>query len=106
MKDAATTNTVVSLALSGTKTLRFNDVNGDFDNLLFAPAVAPGPQFTGITVDASGNVTLTWTGGGTLQMTTSLTAPVTWTSVTGATSPYIATKASLPGPVVFARIKQ
>jgi hypothetical protein len=106
MKDAATTNTVVSLALSGTKTLRFNDVNGDFDDLLFAPAVAPGPQFTGITVDASGNVTITWTGGGTLQMTTSLTAPVTWTDITPAASPYTVTAASLPGKTVFARIKQ
>ncbi len=106
LKDAATTNTVLSLALSGAQTLRFNSDGGDWDYMLFAPAVSPQPQFTGITVDASGNVTLTWTGGGTLQMTTSLTSPVTWTSVTGATSPYIVTKANLPGPVVFARIKQ
>ncbi len=106
LKDAATTNTVLSLALSGAQTLRFNSDGGDWDYMLFAPAVAPGPQFTGITVSATGDVTITWTGGGTLQMTTSLTSPITWTSVTGATSPYTVTKANLPGPVVFARIKQ
>ena len=104
LKDAATTNTVVSLALSGTKTLRFDSNGGDWDFMLFAPATALPPQFSGITVDASGNVTITWTGGGTLQVTTSLTAPVTWTSVTGATSPYTVTAAQLPGKTVFARI--
>jgi hypothetical protein len=106
MKDAATTNTIVSLALSGTKTLRFNDVNGDFDNLLFAPAGSVAPQITGITVAASGDVTITWTGGGTLQITTSLTAPITWSDITGATSPYTVTAANLPAKTVFARIKQ
>jgi hypothetical protein len=106
MKDAATTNTIVSLALSGTKTLRFNDVNGDFDNLLFAPAGSVAPQITGITVAASGDVTITWAGGGTLQITTSLTAPITWSDITGATSPYTVTAANLPAKTVFARIKQ
>ncbi|MGD0537263.1 MAG: hypothetical protein ABSC03_06415 [Verrucomicrobiota bacterium] len=106
LKDAATTNSIVSLALSGTRTLRFDNNGGDWDFMLFAPAAIELPQFTGITVDASGNVTITWGGGGTLQVTTSLTAPVTWSDVTGATSPYTVTAAQLPGKTVFARIKQ
>jgi hypothetical protein len=106
LKDAAATNSIVSLALSGTRTLRFDSNGGDWDYMLFTPATAAAPKFTGITVDASGNVTITWTGSGTLQVTTSLTAPVTWSDVSGATSPYTVTAAQLPGKTVFARIKQ
>jgi hypothetical protein len=106
MKDAATTNTVVSLALSGTKTLRFNNNGGDFDNLLFAPASEAQPAFTGITVSTTGDVTISWTGGGTLQVTTSLNTPIAWSDIAGATSPYTVTAANLPGKTVFARIKK
>jgi hypothetical protein len=111
------------LTLSGQTTLRYNlplqttnvvggvtnitpGGNGDWDFMLFTPAVASAPQFSGIRVDGSGNVTITWTGGGTLQITTSLTPPVTWTDVTGATSPYTVPAVQLPGKTVFARIKQ
>ncbi len=87
MKDAATTNSIVALDLSGTKTLRFNDRNGDFDYLLFAPAVnGEVPQFTSIKKNADGSITVEWTGGGTLQAAPAVTGP--WQDVTGATSPY------------------
>jgi hypothetical protein len=41
--------------------------------------------FTGIVRNANGSLTLTWTGGGTLQSSPSINGP--WTDVTGATSP-------------------
>jgi hypothetical protein len=41
--------------------------------------------FTGIVRNANGSLTLTWTGGGTLQTSPSINGP--WTDVTGATSP-------------------
>jgi hypothetical protein len=43
------------------------------------------PRFTGIKANADGTITITWTGGGTLQSATSLSGP--WTDVAGATSP-------------------
>ncbi|MFM7554854.1 MAG: hypothetical protein ACKPAH_06075, partial [Verrucomicrobiota bacterium] len=42
-------------------------------------------RFTGIKANADGTVTITWTGGGTLQSATSPSGP--WTDVAGATSP-------------------
>ena len=41
--------------------------------------------FTGIVRNANGSLTLTWTGGGTLQTSTSINGP--WTDVNGAVSP-------------------
>ncbi|MDH7504077.1 MAG: hypothetical protein QHJ82_15375, partial [Verrucomicrobiota bacterium] len=49
---------------------------------------AAPPQFTSIKVNANGTITVEWTGGGTLEVTTSLTPPVQWMAVPGATSPY------------------
>jgi hypothetical protein len=43
------------------------------------------PRFTGIKANADGTITITWTGGGTLQSAASLSGP--WTDVAGATSP-------------------
>lgn len=43
------------------------------------------PRFTGIKANADGTITITWTGGGTLQSATALSGP--WTDVAGATSP-------------------
>jgi len=45
------------------------------------------PQFTSITIDATGNLTLVWTGGGTLQINTDLGNPNGWTDLP-ATSPF------------------
>ncbi len=60
----------------------------------------PAPKFTSIKVSGT-NVTLTWEGGGTLQVANDITGP--WTDVTGATSP-LTTPADQARR--FARIKQ
>ena len=89
LKDAATTNSIVELDLSGTTTLRYNDGSGDWDFLLLTPAtgVTPEqPEFTSIKKNADGSITVEWTGGGTLQAAPAVTGP--WQDVTGATSPY------------------
>ncbi len=102
MKDAASTNTIVALALSGTKTLRFNDRNGDFDYLLFTPVAGPeGPKITGIKKNTDGTITIEWTGGGTLEAAPAVTGP--WQDVTGATSPYTFTPTTA---MLFGRIRQ
>jgi hypothetical protein len=46
----------------------------------------PFPRITGLTKNADGSLTLTWTGGGTLQAAPAITGP--WQDVAGATSPY------------------
>jgi len=102
MKDAATTNTLAAITLSGTKTLRFNAGNGDFDFILFAPAsTVEKPQFTSIKANADGTLTITWTGGGTLEAAPAVTGP--WTDVSGAASPYTFTPTS---SMLFGRIKK
>jgi hypothetical protein len=58
------------------------------------------PKITGIVKNADGTVTLTWTGGGTLEAATSVSGP--YAPVAGATSPYTFTPAA---PVLFGRIK-
>ena len=63
----------------------------------------PVPNFTKITRNANGSITVEWTGGGTLQATASLNPPVVWQDVTGATSPYTF---SPTAPMLFGRIKQ
>jgi len=102
LKDAATTNTLVALDLSGTKTLRYHDRNGDWEYMLFVPAQAAGAQFSSIKKNADGTMTVTWTGGGTLQVSPTLIAP-TWQDVTGATSPYTFTPTAAQ---LFGRIRQ
>ena len=59
------------------------------------------PVIGGVTKNADGTITITWTGGGTLQAATTVTGP--WQDVTGATSPY---KFTPTGPTLFGRIKQ
>ena len=103
LKDAATTNTVVTLDLSGTKTLRYHDRNGDWEYMLFVPAQAAGPQFSSIKANADGTITIVWTGGGTLQTAASLTSPIAWQDVVGATSPHTFRPTATQ---LFGRIKQ
>ncbi|MSU31823.1 MAG: hypothetical protein EXS25_04005 [Pedosphaera sp.] len=59
------------------------------------------PKFTSIVRNAAGAITITWTGGGTLETATSISGP--WTAQTGATSPVTvpASKAA-----EFARIRR
>jgi hypothetical protein len=104
LKDAATTNTLVALDLGSATTLRYVPANGDWDYMVFVPAGQAKPQFKPVKLNMDGSITLTWDGAGTLQTTLSLTPPVTWTDVTGATSPH-----TLPAPTgnaLFGRIKQ
>jgi len=76
----------------------------------FEPTPGAKPQFTSITRNSDGTITLIWTGGGTLQVTPSLgtgnsASGQTWTTVTGAASPYTFTpQAGLP--ILFGRILQ
>ncbi len=58
------------------------------------------PEFTGITL-SGGNISIEWTGGGTLQMAPSVSGP--WTDVPGAASPY---SAAVSGGTAFFRAKQ
>jgi len=62
------------------------------------------PQFTSITRNADGSISVVWTGGGTLEATPSLTSP-TWTAVNGAASPYKFTP-NASQKTLFARIKK
>ncbi len=101
LKDAASTNTVVALNIGGTKTLRYNDGGGDWDFLLFTPAVAEGPKLTSIKRNADGSVSIEWTGGGTLQAASEVIGP--WQDVPAATSPYTFTPS---GPTWFGRLRQ
>jgi hypothetical protein len=75
MKDSGGNVAVVSL--SGVQTVRFNASSGDYDYLLFVPGTAP-IRINSIAI-TGGQVTIQWSGGGTLEWTTSLTPPVTWT---------------------------
>jgi hypothetical protein len=52
------------------------------------PLPVEKPTFTKIGRNDDGTITLVWTGGGTLQQTTSLTPPIQWSDVPGAASPY------------------
>jgi hypothetical protein len=66
MKD--TSGSIVKVTMDGAKTVRFNMDSGDFDYLLFVPATAVvvnKPQFTKINLSGA-NITIEWTGGGTL----------------------------------------
>jgi len=73
----------------------------DYGNFTVAP-----PEFVSVTLNANGTVTLAWTGGGTLQYTTSLTPPAQWADApAGTVSPYTLDPTQI-GPVVFGRIKK
>ena len=88
-----TTKAPAVLELGGKVTLRLTlpAGNGDMDYLAFIPytAVEEAPKFTGISRNANGSLTLTWTGGGKLQAGPSPKGP--WTDVAGAASPYTVT---------------
>jgi hypothetical protein len=62
------------------------------------------PQFTSVTRNADGSITVVWTGGGALEATPTLTNP-TWSAVTGAASPYKFTP-NANQKTLFARIKK
>jgi hypothetical protein len=102
LKDAASTNTIVALDLGGTQTFRYNDRNGDWDFMLFVPATSTAVvKIDGIVKNADGTITITWTGGGTLEAAAAVTGP--WQDVTGATSPYTFTPTSV---MLYGRIRQ
>jgi hypothetical protein len=85
-------------------TLRMNSDLGDFDYFMLLPSsVTPKPTFGPVTLNSDGSIKVTWTGGGTLQVTPSLTPPIQWTDVTGATSPYTFTPTQ---KILFGRVKQ
>jgi hypothetical protein len=102
MKDAGGATAVFTVADAVT-TLRMSHDSGDFDWFMLVPTegVTPPPQITGITVGAGGAITVTWTGGGTLEAAPAVTGP--WQAVTGATSPYTFTPTEA---ILFGRIRQ
>jgi hypothetical protein len=69
-----------SVLADGTKVL-INDTNTAVSSIKAYRAAAtaqPPPQFTSATV-SGGNITIQWANGGTLQSTTNLSPPITWT---------------------------
>jgi len=86
LKASNTAAEPLAIDLDGTKTLRFQTGNGDFDFILFSPVPTEAPHITGITRNANGSLTITWTGGGTLEAGASISGP--WQPVSGATSPF------------------
>jgi hypothetical protein len=71
----------------------------------FVPSTeAAPPEFTAVTKNTDGSITLTWTGSGTLQVTADIGSGA-WTPVAGATSPYTFTPQA-GQPVLFGRIAQ
>ena len=94
---------IFSVKADGTKVLLNDTTHGGFNAYRVGtapnkPAVAL--QFTKISA-AAGNVSIEWTGGGTLQKADAITGP--WTDVSGATSP---ASLSAAGGSAFYRIKQ
>jgi len=100
MKNGA--GAIAAVPFGGVQTLRINLGSGDVDYILLVPATAAGtPKFTGIVRNADGSLTITWTGGGTLQAAPAVTGP--WQDVTGATSPYTLTPT---GGQLYGRLRQ
>ena len=64
------------------------------------PVTAAGAKFTKFTKNANGTLTIEWTGGGTLQASSSVTGP--WQDVPGAASPYTF---PLSGAALFGRVR-
>jgi hypothetical protein len=72
--------------LSGTETIRYTAGSGDYDYLVFVKTAGgvtpPGPRITGAT--RTGNqLTITWTGGGTLEQSATIGTGAAWTTVAG-----------------------
>ena len=99
-----TNGAMATVTMGGVQTVRFNLGSGDFDYLLFVPAVVTpaAPKFTSIKRNANGSLTLEWTGGGVLEAAGAVTGP--WAPITGATSPYTFTPTAAQ-KVLFGRIR-
>lgn len=89
MQGPTTNGVPEAVSLGGQQTLRFFTDSGDFDYFLLIPGTA-AIQITGVTI-AGGQVTVTWTGGGTLFSAPSLSTPVTWTTTGDSDGSYSAT---------------
>lgn len=86
----ASDGSLAAVNLGGTQTLRFSSDfgNGDIDYLLFVKTeggTVDQPELS-ISKAANGQITISWTGGGTLQATAQLGANAQWTDVSGAGS--------------------
>ncbi|MEW6155795.1 MAG: hypothetical protein AB1813_00070 [Verrucomicrobiota bacterium] len=99
MKDGNGNLSIVHL--EGTQTLRYKADSGDFDYLAFVRTSAPPPppKFTVFRLQA-GNIHLEWEGGGTLEVSDSVTGP--WVD-TGLTSPV---DAPIDRAARFGRVKR
>jgi hypothetical protein len=101
------TNTlaITTVSLSGQTTLRYNNQSGDIDYLMLIPTGAAQPQIDSISVNASGQVVISWTGAGTVQKTGALptTGGATWSDVPGASPLTVPPPAS---GVEYYRLKQ
>lgn len=92
----------VTVHLAGTQTIRYTANSGDFDYLAFVPTAAR-PRITSISVNADGQLTITWTAGsGQLQTATSVTGP--WTDTGNTTGTFTAPVSGAPD--LFFRLKQ
>lgn len=89
----------------GTDTTMYPAYMIQYRNFSDTVEATAAPEFTKVTRNANGSITVEWTGGGTLQTATSLTKPITWTPVSGATSPYTFTPPA-GVPMLFGRIVQ
>lgn len=94
---------LTKVELGGKQTIRWNYNGGDAEYLLFIPVSGgPGqPVIDSVVKNANGSITITWTGGGTLQAAEAVTGP--WQDVTGATSPYTFTPTAA---MLYGRIRQ
>jgi len=95
-----------SVKADGTKVLINDTANGGAR--AYRTGQAPNkpteaPRFTGIQRNANGSITITWTGGGTLQSAASVTGP--WQDVAGATSPFTLTPAAGQN-ILFGRVRR
>lgn len=94
------------VSMGGVQTVRFNLGGGDFDYLLFVPTEGTSsdrPAFTSVRRNGNGSLTVEWTGGGTLEVATSVIGP--WSPVAGATSGYTFTPTASQ-TILFARIRK
>jgi hypothetical protein len=100
---SATNDAAVVSLPGGVTTLRFQLSSGDYDYFMLVPVGGTPPpslKITGASI-SSGNITITWTGGGTLQTTTDLK---TWADITGATTGTYSAAASASH--AFYRVRQ
>ncbi len=77
-----TTGDLAVVHMGGLQTVRFNMPSGDFDYLLFVPV--GGSVGTGVNISVvkgTGQITISWSGGGKLQYTDVLGAGANWTDV-------------------------